>query len=447
MKIDDELQALILLSSLPKSWVTLVITLSNSAPEGKLTMDIVSDSLLGEESRRMERGKSIHPEANITENRGRNETRGRNKSRDPHQSRDRSKKSRQDQDRRDKTHIILTTSTGCKLILKDVRHVPAMCFNLISAEKLDDASLINYFGEGKWKLTKGSLIMTRGKKERSLYVMQAKLCKGEVNITAEDVELWHKRLGHISEKGLHMLARTQLLHDVKDLVHTDVCSMSERSIGGALYFVTFIDDQSRKVCVHLLKSNDQVLDAFKEFHALMEREIRRKIKCRTPPKTPQLNGLVERMNITIDERVRCVLSHVKLPKSFCGEAIMVVVDIVNLTPSVPLNRGIPKEGWTGKRASYNHLKISNSTEPGRSLRDRRSSTWYNTDEYVMLTDEGEPQSYKEAMAIKREKSLEESRPKMAAQSLDIKLSWSSKVIPTKKFEDCCQGVSLLLPPN
>ena len=59
--------------------------------QGKLTMDTVSDNLLGEEARRMERGESIHPEANVIENWHRNETRGRNKSCDPHQSRGRSK--------------------------------------------------------------------------------------------------------------------------------------------------------------------------------------------------------------------------------------------------------------------------------------------------------------------------------------------------------------------
>ena len=59
-----------------------MVTLSNLAPEGKLTMDTVSDSLLSEEARRMEQGESIHPEANVIENRGRNETRGCNKSRD-----------------------------------------------------------------------------------------------------------------------------------------------------------------------------------------------------------------------------------------------------------------------------------------------------------------------------------------------------------------------------
>jgi len=56
MKIDDELQALLLLSSLPESWDTLVVTLNNSVPNRKITMDIVSDSLLNEASKRKERG-------------------------------------------------------------------------------------------------------------------------------------------------------------------------------------------------------------------------------------------------------------------------------------------------------------------------------------------------------------------------------------------------------
>jgi len=50
MKIDDELQELLLLSSLLKSWDTLVVTLNNSIPDGKISMDIVSNSLLNEES-------------------------------------------------------------------------------------------------------------------------------------------------------------------------------------------------------------------------------------------------------------------------------------------------------------------------------------------------------------------------------------------------------------
>ena len=52
-----------------------------------------------------------------------------------------------------------------------------------------------------------------------------------------------------------------------DLVHTDVCSMDVRSLGGAQYYVNFIDDYSRKVWAFLLKTKDQVFQVFQRFQA------------------------------------------------------------------------------------------------------------------------------------------------------------------------------------
>ena len=78
--------------------------------------------------------------------------------------------------------ICLETSIGNKLILKDVRHVLDICLHLIFIGRLDDEGFTNYFGESKWKLTKGSLVVARGKKHNTLYVMEAKLHKGEINV-------------------------------------------------------------------------------------------------------------------------------------------------------------------------------------------------------------------------------------------------------------------------
>ena len=50
--IDDELQVLLLLSSLPNNWETLVVSLSNSAPNGVLQLAMVKDSFFNEETRR-----------------------------------------------------------------------------------------------------------------------------------------------------------------------------------------------------------------------------------------------------------------------------------------------------------------------------------------------------------------------------------------------------------
>ena len=57
-----------------------------------------------------------------------------------------------------------------------------------------------------------------------------------------------------------------------ELVHTDVCQVDTKSHAGSQYFVTFIDDHSRKLWVSPLKTKDQVLSVFKEFHTRVERE-------------------------------------------------------------------------------------------------------------------------------------------------------------------------------
>ena len=76
--------------------------------------------------------------------------------------------------------ICLDTSIGNKLVLKDVRHVPHIHLNLISTGRLDEG-FTNSFGESKWKLTKGFLVVAKEKKQNTLYVMEAKLHKGEIN--------------------------------------------------------------------------------------------------------------------------------------------------------------------------------------------------------------------------------------------------------------------------
>ena len=81
--------------------------------------------------------------------------------------------------------ICIETSTCCSLVLDDVRHVPDIRLNLLSVGKLDGS----YFGDQKWKLTKGPLIVARGSKQCNLYVTKTKLVNGVLNI-AERMILW-----------------------------------------------------------------------------------------------------------------------------------------------------------------------------------------------------------------------------------------------------------------
>ena len=68
--------------------------------------------------------------------------------------------------------------------------------------------------------------------------------------------------------------------ELLELVHYDVCGpLKVKSFSGALYFVTFIDDCSRKLWVYALQRKDRVPEKFKEFHAMVERQSRKKLKC------------------------------------------------------------------------------------------------------------------------------------------------------------------------
>ena len=167
-----------------------------------------------------------------------------------------------------------------------------------------------------------------------------------------------------------------------ELVDTDVCQVDTKSHTGSHYFVKFIDDHNRKLWVSPMKTKDQVLSVFKEFHARVERETGRKLKavradnggeyrgqfeeyCQskgirleyTVPKTSELNGLAERMNRTIMERVWSMLAHAKMSKTFWVEALTIATYVINRSPSAPLDGDVPLRVWTFKEISYRHVKV------------------------------------------------------------------------------------------
>jgi transposase InsO family protein len=118
---------------------------------------------------------------------------------------------------------------------------------------------------------------------------------------------------------------------VLEIIHSNVCvPMPSTSLSGYVYYLSFIDDYSRKTWVYFLKSKDEVFGKFKEFKALIENLSEIKIKilrsdnggeytskeffkiCRyimikrelTTPYNPQQNGAPETKNITIMEVVK-----------------------------------------------------------------------------------------------------------------------------------------------
>jgi transposase InsO family protein len=129
--------------------------------------------------------------------------------------------------------------------------------------------------------------------------------------------------------------------------------------GGKRYFITFIDDSTRFCYVYLLKSKDKALHYFKTDKAEVENQLERKIKRlrsdrggeyfsgdfsefyvergiiheRTPPYSPQSNGVAERKNRTLIDLVNAMLETSGLFKEWWGEAILMVCHVLNKVPT------------------------------------------------------------------------------------------------------------------
>ena len=143
------------------------------------------------------------------------------------------------------------------------------------------------------------------------------------------------------------------------LVHSNVASPFRiRSLRGGRYFLTFIDDYSKKTWVYFLSSKAHVLEKLKIYHQEAERISGKKIDilrsdnggeytskafssyCQSfgilrqlsQPYTPQHNGIVERKNRNIINIVRCLLADNHILGHLWTEAVSRVV-IVSVRPS------------------------------------------------------------------------------------------------------------------
>lgn len=79
-------------------------------------------------------------------------------------------------------------------------------------------------------------------------------------------------------------------------------------------------------------------------------------RIKTVPCRSQENGAAERLNQTILERARCMLSNAGLGKEFWAEACNTTVYLINRAPLSRLDSDILEERWTGKSISFSHLR-------------------------------------------------------------------------------------------
>jgi hypothetical protein len=82
------------------------------------------------------------------------------------------------------------------------------------------------------------------------------------------------------------------------------------------------------------------------------------IACQnTTPYTPQQNGVVERMNGTLMDKVKRMLSGAELLQELWAEAVDTKKYMLSMSPSSVLVDMTPYEVWSGKKPSVSHLKV------------------------------------------------------------------------------------------
>lgn len=206
----------------------------------------------------------------------------------------------------------------------------------------------------------------------------------------ESTITWHRRLGHMNYNALLKMRNGIKLKDhgskltkcetcamgkqsrslfpssdrkstqFLELVHSDLCGpMKNQSIFKAKYFLTFIDDYSKKVFCYFSSRKDQLVENFtekrintfrtdngKEYMSdefkklLTSNGIKNELTC---PYMAQQNGVAERYNRTIVEKARCMLQDSDLPKAYWGEAVNMAVYLINRSVCLSLVNCTPEE--------------------------------------------------------------------------------------------------------
>jgi len=238
----------------------------------------------------------------------------------------------------------------------------------------------------------------------------------------ESLKLWHRRTGHLGMDDLKRLANIvdgialttaskpnnicgpcmtgrqtrkpskQPQEPVTELlgcIDSDVGGpMTPLAIGGKKYFVLFTDRASGCCWGYLMAQKSDVYDIFKDhFKPLVETQSGRKIKrWRTDHGTevenkamdayaksqgikwepsatysPEQNGVSERQNRTVVEKIRAMLADAGLPPYMWGEMLFTSVYLRNRSPATRLRiRGIqktPYEVWYGRKPDLGRLRI------------------------------------------------------------------------------------------
>ena len=248
----------------------------------------------------------------------------------------------------------------------------------------------------------------------SSYNLQIDVALKKSKHGVNEAYLWHYRLGHVGDGRLQKLHKDAYLgafdyescttcescimgklpkspfsgigeraKGILELIHFDVCGpMPVQARSDSFYFITFIDDFSRFGWVYLMRYKSEAFEKFREFKNEVEKQSGKSIKTLrsyrggeylsteftqflkdngiiaqlTPPYIPQMNGVSERINRTLLDMTRSMMSFLKLPISLWGYALETVARVLNVLPKKFVT-STPYEIWKGKKPDFSYFRV------------------------------------------------------------------------------------------
>lgn len=342
--------------------------------------------------------------------------------------------------------------------LKNTLCVPGLRNNLLSVSSVTDNGFTVTFEKDRAtvKRKNGSVVLTATKRNQ-LYVVNEK--EDHAALVAEnentDLRKWHQRYGHLNVNDLKAMKNKNMVLGIKfaskmneincevcakckihvqpfksssnreenilGLVHSDICGpMSTESLGGAKYFVTFIDDYSRYTEAIMLRNRSDVLQAFKDYKRRVENQTGQRIKkLRTDngreylskdfnnflkeegiqrqlsvEYTPQQNGVAERANRTLVEMARCMMLQANLPDSLWAEAVNTAAYLRNRSATKCLNGITPIEAWSQQKPYVGYFRTIGSKTIALNKGQKGRKFQPKGDEYVLVGYSDESKAYR-----------------------------------------------------
>ncbi|RVW67999.1 Retrovirus-related Pol polyprotein from transposon TNT 1-94 [Vitis vinifera] len=194
-------------------------------------------------------------------------------------------------------------------------HVLDLRKNLISLGTLDCNGFSYKSTSGVMKVSKGGVATAESESNNTI--------------------LWHMRLGHMGERGRMEFHKRNLLKGIKTYVWGPV---RVASLGGSMYFVSFIDDYSRKVWAYFMQHKSETFAKFKLWKTEVENQTWRKIKCLRSD-----NGT---------EYTDSKFTELCLEKKVWVEAMNVACYLINKSPRAALDGKVADEAWTSSPVDY-----------------------------------------------------------------------------------------------